>query len=169
MENPYAAPKSETPFELPPGAMDPQTADELRAIANYQRSIQYAILIQVGCYFALVGIGAMAGKQVGPAAPQFGFLGFAMMLGVAIGAIYGAIYAVLLALRVYNVVFAILFGFAAFIPCAGLLGLFVINQRATARLQEFDVPVGLLGADLQVLEERIQQRMIGGLPPPPAV
>jgi hypothetical protein len=57
-----------------------------------------------------------------------------------------------LARVLFNVVAGVLFGLLTFVPCLGLLGLLVINQRATAALQKEGIAVGLLGADLSRLK-----------------
>jgi len=166
-ENPYESPRAESLEATPPGMFDPLLAEELRTIANYQRSIQYCILVQVGAYIlGMMVITSTDKLDPGlrmPASILSGLLGIAVIGG----AVVGGIFAVLLALRVYNVVLAIIFGMSALIPCIGLMGLFVINQRATSRLLEFQIPVGLLGADLQALEERIRQMQRFGMPPNP--
>jgi hypothetical protein len=154
-ENPYAAPKVETAF-----APEMATADDLRAIAGYQRWIQLVLLVQLISFLAS---GSPAYIEMAH------WLLLPILITYWVSAIAGMVFAVLLALRVYNVFFAVIIGFFSIWPCIGLVCLLAINQRATARLQEFQIPVGLLGADMDELEKRIQQIQPYGLPPgPPA-
>jgi hypothetical protein len=65
-----------------------------------------------------------------------------------IAAVAGLIFAIMLASKVYDsVVTVVLLALLMLVPCLGLIGLLVVNQKATNVLKKNGITVGLFGAD----------------------
>ena len=112
----------------------PAPRNDLRVIANRQRSIMLCILayiILIVLQFAL------------PPALRL-FLGIAV-LAVAITA---AVYVFMLAMALYNTAAGIVLGILTLVPLVGLIVLLVINGKATTILRSHGIKVGLMGADM---------------------
>jgi hypothetical protein len=141
MSNPYQPPS--VPQSPPPAS---PLAEELRGIATAQRYLMLSILALILCYVMAFVTAFFMPRMIGL---------FAMGVGVAMLA--SAICGFMLAYKIDGPVMAVIFGLCTLIPCAGFICLVMINQRATAKLQDYRISVGLLGPDMDGLEDRIRQ------------
>jgi len=111
--------------------MAPPTRDRerLRSIAREQRWLLLCILTTIGMSPLQMAI---------PFSTSFYFVaGLVSIVCVAL--------VIQVARRVYNLWVALFFGVLVFVPLAGLIGLFIVNQRATSVLRNAGFRVGLLG------------------------
>ena len=112
-------------------------ATALREIALRQKVILICILLQILCLLAMPLIPAEAVGLI-----QLVYLGTVVV---------GAIFVLLLAMRVYGPAGGLLLGFFALVPLLGIVILLLVNARATYRLRQAGIRVGLLGANLASL------------------
>jgi len=145
-DNPYQAPVA---ADVGAGAEDPGSQgvslEHLRAVARYQKWIQFVIL----AYFAIVALSFFIQNdgqgQVGPGQPapaQSVILGpIVIVIGLT-----GLVCVFLLGQRLYSTVLAVVLAIGAAIPCVGLLFLLIVNSKATKTLKQNNIRVGLLGA-----------------------
>ncbi len=107
----------------------------LKEVAVTQKHILYCVLGQFG-----VGIlNAIAGAAQLTA---LAFLDIALALGLLVFMIISVI-KLTKALNLSAVIYAILM----FVPCVSLIVLLILNGKATERLKQAGIKVGLLGAD----------------------
>lgn len=111
----------------------------IRTIARHQRSINLAILAQIGIYILAF---VLQSANIDSTAPQ---------LVVGLAALAVAIFSILATIRLANTMhgtgIAVVCAILMFAPCLNLLTLLVLNQQATARVKKAGFKVGLLGAN----------------------
>jgi hypothetical protein len=132
--NPYQAPTA----PLQTGGQVEGDRAYLLLVAKYQKAILLCILANI--------LGAVL---------QFALPGPLKLVAACLQlliSVTSVVFVVLLAKTVYSVVAAVVYALLAFVPCVGLIALFVINQKATSVLQKGGLKVGLLGADLSSLQ-----------------
>ncbi|MHB1560138.1 MAG: hypothetical protein ACYC61_22025 [Isosphaeraceae bacterium] len=120
---------------------------KLRAVASHQRNLLICIVLQIVFNIAAFAVNKNLADTPQPS-PAMGLLALFVGLGLLAAAIGGLVYACLLASKFYGVGVVILLAVLSLVPCLGLIILLMINQRATAMLQENGYEVGLLGAKM---------------------
>ena len=134
--NPYEAPQAPP---MPAIRADGVDLEVLRTIARHQRSINLAILSQIGIY-VLAFFLESASKE-----------SFVPNLVVGLAALAVAVFSIVATVRLANTMhgtgIAVLCAILMFAPCLNLLTLLVLNQQATARVKKAGFKVGLLGAN----------------------
>lgn len=130
--NPYQPPA----VDVAPRA-GPVDLELLRNIARHQRTINLAILAQLGLYVLTL---ILESQQMGVALIVLSFVALAVVV-VSVTA------TVRLANAMHGTGIAIVCAILMFVPCVGLLTLLLLNQQATGRLKKAGFKVGLLGAD----------------------
>lgn len=118
---------------------------KLKSIASAQRNLLICIFLQIVTYIGLIVMGQI-GQGSDDSRPVIGLvalIALAVLLAAGVG---GLIYTFLLASKLYNTGLGILLAILTLVPCLGLLILVMVNQKATAMLQENGYEVGLLGA-----------------------
>lgn len=133
--NPYESPKTESA----PKAVGVKSGlrEDLIAVATYQKGILVCILI----YLVFV-----ATQFILP--PE---LRIFLLLGVVLLGIVATVFVFLLATKVYSTPVGILLGLITLVPCVGLIGLLIVNGKATSILKDNGITVGLIGADMSQL------------------
>jgi predicted RNA-binding Zn-ribbon protein involved in translation (DUF1610 family) len=116
---------------------------KLRSIASAQRNLLICILLNIVTYLILIGPGQMIQRNPDPVLSIIILCDAAVLLAAVVG---GLIYTFILASNLYNTAMGIILGLLTLVPCLGLLILLMVNQKATALLQENGYEVGLLGA-----------------------
>ena len=130
-ENPY-----QTPVEtgaVAPGVLS-GSREDVRKVAVFQKGILVCILLQI-----LLVISQFVVPPEMRSIPAVASL---------LASLAGSVFVFLLAIRVYGMGMGILFGLVCLIPCIGLIGLLVVNGKATTVLRQNGIKVGLLGAKL---------------------
>ncbi len=123
---------------------------ELKSIALYQRYLIIFILIQILTNIACVAYFRAAPLDpTKPAGGSIAIIGLILIVGLSTG-IAATVFAFLLTMKIANVGMAILVVLLTFIPCVGLISLFVVSGKATKRLREAGIEVGFFGADMSV-------------------
>jgi hypothetical protein len=137
MSNPYQSPHfgGQIPAGMTPG---PPGVDreKLRRVARYQQWVIYAILANIG-----INIASMAVRGQDPLL-QLGIVAVALVILILVIAAIG-----LLANELMGIGMAIVCGVLMILPCISLITLLVVNQKATAYLQQHGIQVGLMGAN----------------------
>ncbi len=118
--------------------------DDLRAIANYQKTILFCILINVGAYIAYFLVTEN--------------LKLFLLLGALAVGVVASIFIFMLAMRVYSTAVGVILGILTLVPLIGLIVLLIVNQKATSILNAYGVRVGLLGANSSDLESASARR-----------
>ena len=127
-------PPTSPPSNYPrPGLSDDRQV--LREVAVSQRQILFCVLGQIG--IAILNGVAAAGKI-----PALSMVDMFLAVGLLIYMILSVI-RLAKALGLSQVLYAILM----FVPCVSLIVLLLLSGKATARLTQAGVKVGLLGAD----------------------
>jgi hypothetical protein len=116
---------------------------ELRQMAQFHKALMVLTLLNI---LGFVCASAAGASGVPPGAPTP--LGTIASLIVLVTIIPGTVFVVLLATRLYAVVWAVVLGVFAIIPCAGLIAWLVVCSAATSRLQLSGVKVGFFGASM---------------------
>jgi predicted RNA-binding Zn-ribbon protein involved in translation (DUF1610 family) len=116
---------------------------KLKTIASAQRNLLICIFLNIVSYVVLVVLGQMVQRNPDPLLSIVTLIDLAVLLAAGIG---GLIYTFILSAKLYNTGLGILLALLGIVPCLGLLVLLMVNQRATALLQENGYEVGLLGA-----------------------
>jgi hypothetical protein len=113
--------------------------DHLRAVARHQRSINLAILAQIGIYVVALGLQPASSSS------------FVPQLVIGLAALAVAVFSIVATVRLANTMhgtgIAVLCAILMFAPCINLLTLLVLNQQATARVKKAGFKVGILGAN----------------------
>jgi hypothetical protein len=147
-ENPYQSPSAYgNPGEVMAVAVTEHLEEHLRRVAIYQKGL----LLAVGFY--------LAGRAF-----QL-FLAFsnwsppiALLLGFNIAslliAICGIVAVGLLGARLVGTFAGVCLALAMIIPCANLIIIFVLNQKANTLLTSHDIHVGLFGARMRDFQDR---------------
>lgn len=131
-ENPYRSP--ETPIMAEAVGVLSGKREDLRRVAKYQRGVMLCILT----YILAVIAAQLVAEQVKLVPAIVGL----------VAAITGLVFAVMLSSKVYDsAITVILLAILMLVPCLGLIGLLVVNQKATTVLKRNGIKVGLLGAD----------------------
>jgi predicted RNA-binding Zn-ribbon protein involved in translation (DUF1610 family) len=115
----------------------------LQSIASSQKKLLICILLQILTYSLLLVLSGMMRRSPDPALSLVVLCDAAVLLAAGVG---GIIYTFLLSTKIYNTGLGIVLALLTIVPCLGLLILLMVNQRATAILQENGYRVGLLGA-----------------------
>ena len=94
------------------------------------------------CVLAQLGVVILNGVVVSTRTP-------ALAIGIVVVVFGLLIFMVLSVIKLASALnqSAVLYAILMFVPCVSLITLFVLSGKATARLQEAGVKVGLLGAD----------------------
>lgn len=129
--NPYQPSATGTPF---PGCPD-DSRDDLRRIARHQQQILL-------CFVVFFLVGQISWFDIDTYIVKL-FLSLAGLLIV----LTGMTFACILAVRVYGKFVGGLLGLLMFVPVVGLLGLLVVNRKATSILRKHGIKVGFYGAD----------------------
>ncbi len=108
--------------------------EDVRKVAIFQKGILVCILAQIILLICQVSVDPDMRPIVGIVS---------LIAGLA-----SSLFVFLLAMRVYGVGLGIVFGLVCLVPCIGLLGLLIVNGKATAILRQNGIKVGLLGAKL---------------------
>ncbi len=116
---------------------------KLKAVASAQRNLLICILLNIVSYITLVVLGRQGQGSPARALAIVILCAAAVLLAAAIG---GLIYTFILATKIYNTGLGIILSILTLIPCLGLIVLLMVNQKATAMLQENGYEVGLFGA-----------------------
>ena len=139
MSNPYQSPQIPEPQYSPmsqAGLAAGMNREKLRRVARYQQWVIFAIVAQVG-----VNIASFAAGRQDPLIQL-------VIVAVALVVLIFVITAIgLLANELMGLGVAILCGILMIVPCISLITLLVVNQKATAYLQQHGVKVGLVGAN----------------------
>ena len=112
--------------------------EDLKNVAKYQKGIILCLLIGLIQYCTII-----CGASIVPTE----LLGIVALLTI-VNAILSTVFVILLTQKVYNTGICVLFGVMAFIPCLSLIGLLVVNSKATGILKKNGIKVGLFGANL---------------------
>ena len=123
-----------------------RSADDLRRLARYQRWIVAVVLAQVGLWIGYLVL-ALARDEPIAGPPRFTII-LTVILGCA-----GGIFAFLIYCTVRNPVSGLMMAAACIPPLLGLLALVVVNSTATRELEANGVPVGMFGADPDIIED----------------
>jgi len=116
------------------------SAEDLRAIATYQKAIMMCILVFGGIFVA------------GLATHEKQNLDVVWGISWLINGLVACVCVILLATKAYDDTgTGIIFGLLTLLPCVGLLVLLVINSKATSILKNRGIHVGLLGARMSDL------------------
>jgi hypothetical protein len=131
-DNPYRSP--EAPIMAEAIGVLSGKREDLRRIAKYQRCVMLSILTYI---IAVIAAQLLAEQvRIVPA-----------IIGL-VAAIVGLVFAVMLSSKVYDsAITVVLLAVLMLVPCLGLIGLLVVNQKATNVLKRNGIKVGFLGAD----------------------
>ncbi len=123
-------------FEVNESAARSSELDSLRAVAKWQRAVIFALLANI-----TMNIVWMAMQEPGLGVTLLLLTLTLVVLVIAVSSIF------MLARELYDTGPAILCALLMFVPCISLITLLVVNQKATAYLQEHGVKVGFMGAN----------------------
>lgn len=131
--SPYESPKSESFNSQFAGAPN---REDLRAVARYQRLVMYSLL-------STFAVNILAAVTIGQNPTVRAMVLFPILAVI----IFSITSVALLASRLMNVAVAVFCGILMLVPCVSLITLLIVNQKATAYLQQYGVKVGFLGAN----------------------
>jgi len=168
-EDPARARRSASPPPFESASRD-RSADDLLAIARYQRWMMVCVLVHVLAVlmFPLAAIMEMEGNQPDEKNKGVVLLIFGLvMILVGVFALVLQVIFLLLALKLYSPVTAVLLFVGMGLLCVGVIIILVVNHRATSVLRSNGIRVGLLGArrkDLERLDPARHFRESGRMP-----
>ena len=128
----------ENPYNPPRAGIGPEKRSsgrtDLKDVARYQKYVLICILIYIILFATSLGV------------PQEMKSIVAVLILILI--VVEAVFAFMLSMKVYSTAVGIVMGIGTLVPCAGLLALLMISNRATNLLREHGHKVGLMGANL---------------------
>lgn len=132
-ENPYRSPEAPLTAEAV-GAVS-GSREDLRRVARYQRGLLLSILVYL--------IAAIAWRFATNDLTYY----VATTIGL-VAALSGLVFAIMLTTKVYDSVPTIvMLVILMMVPFLGLIGLLIVNQKATSVLRRNRIKVGFLGAN----------------------
>ena len=121
----------------------------LRAIAQYQKVLILCLLVQLLAWVGFILLN-LTGENAAERLPLRVMGGLTVFLGL-----FGGVFVLLLGMKVSGPTLGVILGILTVIPCLGLIVILVMSLLATSTLKAAGVRVGLFGARMSDIRDRL--------------